>query len=75
MLKLLFYILLVTDQSDNQRIQMIPDGNEQVIDVNSTLTLTCISELDDHDKFYNTSWLLPEYLDKFPEVLTIIISN
>jgi hypothetical protein len=71
----LFYILLVTDQSANQRIQMIPDGDEQVIDVNSTLTLTCISELDDHDKSYNISWMLPEYLDKFPKVLTIIISN
>jgi hypothetical protein len=71
----LFYILLVTDQSANQRIQMIPDGDEQVIDVNSTLTLTCISQLDDHDKSYNISWILPEYLDKFPKVLTIIISN
>ncbi|XP_046645651.1 vascular endothelial growth factor receptor 1-like [Daphnia pulicaria] len=63
----LFYILLVTDQSANQRIQMIPDGDEQVIDVNSTLTLTCISQLDDHDKSYNISWILPEYLDKFPK--------
>lgn len=68
-LLLLFYFLIVTDaQSGPQRIQMIPNVTEQVIEVNSTLTLTCFSEMD---KFSNISWMLPDNLDKFPEVRSL----
>ena len=48
---LLFHIFLVTDQSDTERIQTIPNDKEQVTDVSSTLTLSFISELDDNDKY------------------------
>ena len=68
-LLLLFYFLIVTDaQSGPQRIQMIPNVTEQVIEVNSTLTLTCFSEMDKHG---NISWMLPDNLDKFPEVRSL----
>lgn len=58
-------LLIVTAQSGSQRIQMIPNVKEQVIQSNSTLTLTCFSEMDKHN---NISWMLPDYLEKFPDV-------
>ena len=70
-LLLLLYFLIVTDaQSGPQRIQMIPNVTEQVIEVNSTLTLTCFSEMDKHS---NISWMLPDNLEKLPEVRSLLI--
>ena len=47
---------------------MIPDEGNQVIEVNSTLTLTCISEWGEQ----NISWILPDYLSHFPKVKQLI---
>jgi hypothetical protein len=55
-----------------QRIRLLPDVAEQVIDVGSNITLTCIFE---DLKSYSSisavaplSWQLPDYIVKYPEV-------
>ena len=63
---LIFYYLLLTVHCE--WIKMIPDEGNQVIEVNSTLTLTCISEWGEQ----NISWILPDYLSHFPKVKQLI---
>jgi hypothetical protein len=50
-------------QSFSGHIEMIPSVMEQVIEVGSELTLTCVT-----DRWHGISWQLPDYVVKYPEV-------
>jgi hypothetical protein len=58
-----------------QYIRMIPDERERIIDAGTTLTLTCVYAFEnEHEKDYNFSWLIPDYLAKNVEVHKIIFN-
>lgn len=59
---------VVVNQSGAQRLHMIPNVKEQVVQANSPLTLTCVYEYQDDFGKSNISWTLPAYLEKFPMV-------
>ncbi|EFX66880.1 hypothetical protein DAPPUDRAFT_115928 [Daphnia pulex] len=68
-MQLVFFFYFV--RSYAQRIRLLPDVAEQVIDAGSNITLICIFE---DLKFYSKisavaplSWELPDYIVKYPE--------
>lgn len=65
---LTFCFILAVNRSGAQRLQMIPNVKEQVVEANSTLTLTCVYKYYDGFDSTNISWTLPAYLKNFPGV-------
>ncbi|KAK4010542.1 vascular endothelial growth factor receptor 1 [Daphnia magna] len=63
---LTFCFILAVNRSGAQRLQMIPNVKEQVVEANSTLTLTCVYKYYDGFDSTNISWTLPAYLKNFP---------
>ncbi|XP_057368363.2 vascular endothelial growth factor receptor 1-like [Daphnia carinata] len=64
---LTFCFILVVSRSGAQRLQMIPSVEEQVVEANTTLTLTCVYNYNDGLENSSISWMLPAYLQNFPE--------
>ena len=67
-LTLLLYLSLMAKQSEGQlpRVYIYPNADDQVIEVGTTLNLTCTcSENNYRDYRSNITWILPDLLVKY----------
>ena len=67
---LVIFLLVSSYAQDKGVWQMIPSGQDRIIDVHSTLTMTCICPYQGDFRYQNLSfrWELPDFLVKNPQV-------